>query len=149
MHQSPEPLSRAQQPSPEPTIGDLIRGLRDDLGLLLKQEVALLKAEMTQRFREVAKDGGIVLGGAFTVAMGIGLLLLAGAALLSWLLQSWGISAAAACFTGLAVTSVAAITGGAILAMVGTVRFRDRSLVPEASIEELKTNTRKICQQIQ
>ena len=87
------------------TVGELLGALAEDLTLLLRQEVALGKAEMRQTMSQAVRDLiALIAGGA--VAAGGGLVLLFAAVL--------GLTA----LTGIALWLSALIVGG-VVALVG------------------------------
>ena len=64
---------------PDPSVGELINTLAQDMGVLVRQEVRLASAEMSLKAKQLARSTSlVVLGGALGIA---GLLGLVGAAI--------------------------------------------------------------------
>lgn len=111
------------------SLGELLGDLARDTGLLVRNEVALAKAEMSQKASHVGKQAGIIgVGGALAYA---GLLaIVAGLiVLLDIWLPLWG----AALLVGIILAAV----GGAI-AMSGVNGLKKENLAPQQTIETLK-----------
>ena len=121
-------------------IADLIKDLRDEALLLVRQEVALAKTEMSEKMARILRNtiyavvGGLIafLGLIFilqaaTVAIGIGLL----EAGLTEKQSLW----ASPLLLGIIVAIV-----GAILTSKGIAAVKNESLVPEKTVESLKSD---------
>jgi len=114
----------------ERPIGEVARDLTQDLTLLVRQEMELAKAEMTEKGRTAAPGIGMI-GGAGVVALAAAGALTAAAILtLSIFLPDW-----------LAALLVGAVLGG--IAYLLVQRGRDRvaaagAPVPEETIETVK-----------
>lgn len=124
--------TREPVPAPavsEPELGGLLRQLAQDSSALVKQEIALAKAEINQGIRQTA-NGVVKLAVAGTLA-GVGGLVLTAflVLLLGDLLDNYWVSA-------LIVGVVFSIIG-ALFALAGMKRFREVH-GPEATIATLK-----------
>ena len=112
------------------SIGDLFGQLTQDMGLLVKQEVRLAKAEMSEKASRVAKGGASTATGAMVAY--VGALAIAAAVILG--LVAAGVSpwlAALIVGIGLAVS-------GWLMLQKGLKLFKDTSLVPRRTVESLK-----------
>jgi VIT1/CCC1 family predicted Fe2+/Mn2+ transporter len=114
----------------ERPIGDVARDLTSDLSLLLRQEIDLAKAEMSEKGRTAAPGLGM-LGGAGVVALcAAGALTAFVVLVLALFLPEW----AAALITGAVLAGVAYV-----LAKQGKERVADAGApVPEQTIETVK-----------
>ena len=57
-------------PREEPQLGDLFRQLAQDSATLIRQEVALAKAELRENVKSVARDAAKIAVGAVLAAVG-------------------------------------------------------------------------------
>jgi hypothetical protein len=114
----------------ERPIGEVARDLTSDLSLLLRQEIDLAKAEMSEKGRTAAPGLGM-LGGAGAVALcAAGALTAFVVLVLAIVLPEW----AAALITGAILAAVAYV-----LAKQGKERVADAGApVPEQTIETVK-----------
>lgn len=114
---------------PERSFGGLLADLAWDLSLLVRQEMALARAEIVDKFAELGIGAGLVaVAGALAFA---GLLYLMAAAMigLAMVVPSWA--------AALIVGGVALLIAGA-LAMVGRAKMRANDLVPTRTIKTLR-----------
>lgn len=126
------------------SIADLVKDLRDDVRLMLRQEVALIKAETSEKLSRVLRNVVFVLVGAaigyaallfllaaatYGIAVGLAAAGL-GAEVFSWL---------APLITGLIVGVIAAALVGK-----GIATLRRESLTPEKTVESLEESRRWI-----
>lgn len=114
----------------EQSLRPLLNQLAQDSSALIKQEIALAKAEVKESISQTA-NGVVKLGIAAALAGVAGLVLTAFLVLLLGdLLDNYWVSA-------LIVGVLFAIVG-AVLAMAGVKRFKEVQMAPEATIETLK-----------
>jgi hypothetical protein len=115
--------------SDERSLGELFGDLTRDTATLVRQEVALAKAEVSQKAADVGKDAGMIaVGGALAYA---GLLVLLGAFVLMLALVMPGWAAA------LIVGALAAGIGAAV-AMSGLKKLKNVDPVPRQTMQTLK-----------
>jgi MFS family permease len=114
----------------EAPMGELVKQLADQTSTLVKKELELAKAEMSQKGREAGKAGGL-LGGAGAVALlAAGTLTAFIVLLLDEVMDSW--------LAALIVTIVYAAIAG-VLALQGRNRVqRATPPVPEQTVETVK-----------
>ena len=111
------------------TIGTLISDLTRDITTLFRQEIRLVKTEMTEKV-EQAESGMTMLAVGGAVAYAGFLILLAAAVLgLSLYLEPW--------LSALIVAAVALIIG-LIMVVKGKSNLKARNLVPEKTVESLQ-----------
>ena len=119
-----------QKPKEERSLGELFTELSRETSTLVRQEVSLAKAEMSQKVSEVGKDvifliagGAVAYLGMFALIIGL-ILLLALADVPPW---------ASALLVGILVTLL-----GAFLVQKGLARLKKADLTPHETLETLK-----------
>src|SRR6516164_7156040 len=119
---------------PEPSVTALVSGIVNDAHELLKQQMALLKAEIREDLRKT-KEATISFSMAFGLAMISALLL----SLMLPLLLNWALPKLPlwACF-GIVGAVFAAIAGA--MASAGKRKIQSIKPVPEESVQALKEN---------
>ncbi len=114
----------------EPGLGDLFRQLAQDSATLVRQEMALAKAEMAQNLKAAARD-------ATMVAVGGGVALLGGLVLILVLVLVIG-DALNEYWAGALIVGLLFLIIGAVLAMGALKRLKHDSLTPERTLDTLK-----------
>lgn len=110
-------------------VSELIADALAQVARLVRSEVALARAEMAGKAKQVAR-GGALLGIAACVALpALFVLMMALAALLHELGLAWSLS----CL----VTAVAGFLVSAVLATLGVNRLRAEALLPNRTINQL------------
>jgi len=111
------------------SLGELLGDLARETGLLVRNEVALAKTELSQKASHVSKHAGIIGAGGALAYAGL-LAIVAGIIVLldTWL-PLWG--------AALLVGIILAVIGGA-MAMNGVNGLKKESLAPEQTIDTLK-----------
>jgi len=113
------------------SLGELFAALTSQLTTLVRQEIALAKAETTTKMVRVGKDVGfLVAGGAVLYA---GLLAIIAAIIL--LLDQWIPAWVSALVVGLVVAAV-----GGYLVQRGRTSLMHEDLTPHQTVETLKEN---------
>lgn len=134
-------MASTMQAGERPKVGSLLSGIADDLQLLFRQNVDLLRAEVKEDLH-TARKAAVVLGTAAVLALAGGILLLVMLVhLLHWLapgLPLWG------CY-GIVGFLVLAVAGG--LYAYGRTKLEDFSPLPEQSIEALQENVECVVKQ--
>lgn len=118
------------------SVGELVGQATEQLSLLVRQEIALAKEELTEKGKRAGRGGGL-LGGAGAVAY-VGLMALAGTgvAALSLVLAVWA--------AALIVTGVLFLVAG-VLAMMGRAQLRRATPpMPERTITSVKADVEEI-----
>ena len=111
------------------SIGTLLSDLARLTGLLLRQETALLKAEMTQHVGQLGTGAGLMIAGGMLAFAGLLYLLAAAMMGLALVVDLW----LAALIVGIVVLAL-----GSVLAWVGRRAFRTDQLAPQRTIRSLK-----------
>jgi len=117
------------RPKAERSIATLLSDLASETMLLLRQELALLKAELHEKFSRVGQ-GATALGAGALIAYSGWLVLLAAAVLgLATVLPAW--------LAALIVAIIVLAISGALL-LIGKSRFDSESLKPERTLRSLR-----------
>ena len=117
------------RPKTERSITTLLSDLASETVLLIRQEMALLKAELHEKFSRVGQ-GATALGAGALIAYSGWLVLLAAAVLgLATVLPAW--------LAALIVALVALAIGGALV-YIGKSRFDADSLMPQRTLRSLR-----------
>src|SRR5437867_3786870 len=117
------------RPKAERSIANLLADLAGETILLIRQELALLKAELHEKFSRVGQ-GATALGAGALIAFSGWLVLLAAAVLgLATVLPAW--------LAALIVALVVLAIGGALV-FIGKSRFDADSLMPRRSLRSLR-----------
>jgi uncharacterized membrane protein YqjE len=117
-------------PAEQPQLGDLFRQLAQDSSTLVRQEMALAKAELRENVKSVARDTARIAIGA--VVAGVGALVL-----VAFLVLLLG-DAVGRYWAGALIVGVVMLGVGAILAMSAMKRLKQESITPAKTLETLK-----------
>ena len=114
------------------SVGELIGEVTRDMSTLMRQELALAKAEVTEEAVKAARAGGMLGGAGFA-----GYMVLLFASIAAW----WGLAEVMP--SGWAALIVAAIWAviGAVLFAVGRQRMREVNPKPERTVETVKRSS--------
>lgn len=123
------------QGAPEPTIGELIRSLLQDVGQLIRTEIKLAQAEVGQNVSRAKTPvammavGGLLMFGAFLTLLG---------ALVGWLADAVG--------PGWAAFIVAVVVGGAGVALImsGKKKMSTVALTPTRTVASVKQDAQAL-----
>lgn len=113
----------------ERTIGDLFADLTADLRVLVRQEVALARAEVSDKVSHLGRDAATIAIGGVLAFVGLQALVATAILALSLVLPAW--------LSALIVGAVLALVGG-LLAWRGYQDLRERGVVPQETVESLK-----------
>ena len=129
------------QPQNERSLGDLFSDLSRETTTLVRQEVQLAKAELTQSATEAARGiGMLVAGGAIAYAGLLFLLLAVVFGLIEAGLEAW----LAALIVGLVVVAISAI-----LVLRAREALKPANLAPRRTVETLKEDQEWAKEQIE
>jgi Putative Actinobacterial Holin-X, holin superfamily III len=122
----------------QPTIAELLKDLREESTLLLREEIALAKKEITEKIFLTARNLTYIVAGSLVAYSALTFFLLAVSSLISQSLANQGFSVGWAVFLGFLV--VALVIGAVSIAMIlkGAEAVKKISLVPEKTVETLK-----------
>lgn len=122
--------NRAPGGGTEPALGDLFRQLAQDSAILVRQEVALAKAELSENVKSVARDAAKIAVGAVVAAVGALVMVAFLVLLLGDVVGKY--------WAGALIVGVLFVAIGAFLAMGAMKRLKKDSLAPEQTLQTLK-----------
>lgn len=111
------------------SLGDLFSELSAGTSALIRQEVQLAKAELSQKASKTGKNVALMAGGGIVAYAGFLVILAAIVLVLSEFMPIW----LAAFLVGVVVAGI-----GALVALNGWESFQKTSLAPERTIKTLK-----------
>lgn len=119
-----DPRTRAERP-----IGTLLSDLAVEAGLLLRQELTLFKAELSEKFGRLGRGAAMLAAGGLIAFSGWLVLLAAAVLALEIVLPPW----ASALIIGGAVLLI-----GVVLLLIGKSQVAAKSLAPERTLRSLR-----------
>jgi hypothetical protein len=111
----------------ERTIGQLVADATHDLEGIVRGEIALAKAEVTDGAKVLGKGAGLLAGAAFLALMGFVFLLHSAA---------WGISTWLPVWAGYLIVAVVVLIVGGILGLLGKKALDQAKPAPERAIDQ-------------
>lgn len=127
------PSGSTQAPPADPSVGELVGEISDDLTRLVRSEIDLAKAEIKQEATRAGKAAGMLAGSGYAGHLA---LLMGSLAAIFGLAHLVGLAWAA-----LIMTVVWALVG-AVLFLAGRTRMRAVQMKPERTVETLKEDAR-------
>lgn len=116
----------------DPSLGELVMGLTDDISTLVRKEVDLAKAELQESVQKGAKAGGMVAAGGAVAYAGLLFILAAIAILLGdWWNNYW---------LGAGVVGIVVAVIGWFMLNGGLTQLKQVSLVPHKTISSLQSD---------
>lgn len=126
------------------TLGSLLAELREESTTLLRQEIALAKAELNDKAAHVGKNTlELATGGALAYA-GLIVLLIGVALLLTRVLVAVGVGPQMAMWLGPVIVGLIVAIIGASMAMKAKKAMSAEKLIPHETVESLKEDKRWI-----
>lgn len=125
-------------------IGQLLRDLATESAELVRSEIALAKAEMTEKVTRASAGLALLIGGGIVAFAGLLVLLDAAVYALARLIGSDGLPALAALLVG-GVT----IGLGALLIVLGKNQVRPDNLKPQRTMHSLERDSQLVKEQMQ
>ena len=114
----------------ERPLGELVRRLSEQTSTLVRQELDLARAELTQKGKRASRGAGLLAGAAVAALLGLGALTACLILVLDAVMPAW----LAALLVALAYAAIAAA-----LAASGRSRLREAGpIVPERTVETVK-----------
>jgi len=120
------------------SVVELVKDLRDQVKVFLREEVHLAKAEFSEKISHVAKDAINIAIGGFVAYAGLIVFLAGIGALLAFAFQRLELDPLLSVFLGLGIIGIVVITIGAIMLMTGLKALKKETLAPERTIETLQ-----------
>ena len=134
--------------SEEPSVGGLLKQLRDESTTLIRDEVALAKTEMRETAAVYGRNLGGLVAGALIGYAALVVILLAVGSLITEGLIGVDMDPAMAHFLGLAIVGIVVAMISAILVSKSLNRLKEESPVPERTVETLRNDKEWAKQQI-
>lgn len=113
----------------ERSAGDLIQDVMRDVGEVVRGEVRLAKAEMSEKVSQAGKAGGLLGAAALFGVMGFAALVFAAISGLTMVVPTW----AAATIVAFVLATIAAV-----LFASGRSKLREVTPVPERTVQTIK-----------
>ena len=129
MTAGPGPGRTERHPDPRDSLGDLVGGLSETLSRLMRQEVALAKAETRQEVASAGRGVGMIAGAG---VFGLVALIVLSLAIAQWLAHSMDLGWA------YLIVGAAWVLVGAVLFLVGRRTLREVSPMPERTAETVR-----------
>ncbi len=120
------------------SIFGLLKQLKDQAKALVREEIELVKAEMSEKAATFARNSASIAIGGFVAYAGLIVLLGGLGILIAYFFQNTGINPLLATFIGLGIIGLVVIGGGVVFIMKGISALKKASLKPEKTIETLK-----------
>ena len=121
----------------------LLSNLRDEVKMLIRDEIKLAKTELSQKFGMFGKNAAFLAIGGL-IAYGGALILLAGlGGMIAYFFNRAGLSPLMSIALGLLCMGFLIVALGGALAMKALKSFKQNSLAPEKTIDAIKHNTDK------
>lgn len=114
----------------EPTLGELVSGLSNDMTMLVRKEMELAVAEIQENAKEAAQAGATITVAGFLGYAGLILLLIAASLLLATVLDSVWMAMG---IVGLVVIVIAAVLYGS-----GKAKLEDVNLLPRRAMRSVE-----------
>ena len=111
----------------ERTIGQLVADATHDIEGIVRGEIALAKAEVTDGAKVLGKGAGLLAGAAFLVLMGVVFLLHSAA---------WGISTWLPVWAGYLIVAVVVLIVATVLGLMGKKALETARPAPERAIDQ-------------
>ncbi|MGH7968343.1 MAG: phage holin family protein [Limisphaerales bacterium] len=120
------------------SVAGLVRDLGQEIKTLIRQEIKLAKAELSEKLHLVTRNGvALAIGGTIAYA-GVIVLLLGFGFLIALAIHLAGVEGLFASFLGLIFVGFVTIGTGGALVLKGMFALREQSLAPERTISTLK-----------
>jgi len=116
----------------------LIRHLRDEIKTLIREEIALAKAEVSEKLSKFSRKAASMAAGGIAAFAGLIIFLAAVSSLLSYAFEMAGLQRSLAFFIGAAIIGGGTVLVGYVLVNKAVKSFSEESLAPEKTLEELK-----------
>lgn len=126
-------------PMNEPAgLGDIIKDLRDETTLLLKEEVALAKTEMSEKASCFGKNAVAIAAGAMVGYSALVVLLVGLGFLVASFFHNSGMEIALANFLGMLIVALVVGVIAAVMVTKAKKNIQQESVAPEKTIDSLK-----------
>ncbi|MEV6650959.1 phage holin family protein [Streptomyces sp. NPDC051219] len=122
--------------SPEPSVGELVKQASEQLSDLVREELALARAELKDKGRRAGRGGGLYGGAGIMGLFAFQALVVAAIAALALVIPVWA--------AGLVVAGLLAVLA-ALLALLGRKETRRATpLAPERTVESVRADIHEL-----
>ncbi|WP_455351633.1 phage holin family protein [Streptomyces sp. SYSU K217416] len=122
--------------SPEPSVGELVKQASEQLSDLVREELALARAELTAKGRRAGRGGGLFGGAGIMGLFAFQALVVAAVAAFALLIPVWA--------AGLVVAGILAAVA-ALLALLGRRETHKATpLAPERTVENVRADIHEL-----
>lgn len=121
---------RPTLPGEEPSLGDLVRQLAEDSATLVRQEMALAKAEMAANAKSLVRQAVMVAVGGSIAAIGVLVLVACLVIVAGILLGTY--------WAGALVVGLVFLIVGGLIAMKSLNNLKNESIAPERTVQTLQ-----------
>lgn len=121
-----------------PSIRTLLRDLREDGMMLLRQEIALAKTEMSEKMQRTTRSAiGIAVGAVLAFA-GLVIILIAASTGLAAAFVEWGMSEQVAVWLAPLIVGLVVVGIGYLMIRSGQKTIEQEGVVPEGAVDAMK-----------
>jgi uncharacterized membrane protein YqjE len=138
---------QVKKEEPEP-LPDLFTKMADDLARLFDAKLTLLKIELREEMQTHIRGVVMIVAGVVVALVGLALLNVAIAFLVSTLFESSSLSQPARYALGFAITAFVYLALGAVTIIVSKNKMAAQGLVPPRTVAELKLDKERIEKEI-
>lgn len=122
------------------SIADLIKDLRDEAMLLVRQEVALAKTEISGKVARILRNTTYAIAGALVAFVGLIFILQAATVGIGIGFLEAGLTETQSLWASPLILGVIVAIIGAVLISKGIAAVKNESLVPKKTVQSLKNN---------
>ena len=124
------------------SVGDLLKELRDETGDLLREEVALVRTEMSEKVGRTLRNTAYLAAGGMIALLGVVFLLLALTSGLAIAFEAGGMDEATALWLAPLVVGLVVALIGYALVQKAISTLRNERMYPEKTAQTMKENYR-------
>ena len=117
-------------PPPEPALGDLVRQLATDSATLVRQEMALAKAELRENVKSIARDAVMIAVGGVVALLGV-------LVLIAFLVMALG-DALNEYWLGALIVGLAFLLIGGLMSVGFLKKLKHEDVAPTRALDSLK-----------
>ena len=132
--------SMGQPDARSESVADLIKDLRDEAMLLVRQEVALAKTEISEKLARIFRNTAYAIAGALVAFVGLIFILQAVTVAIGIGLHEAGLTETQSLWASPLILGAIVAIVGAIFISKGIAAVKNESLVPEKTVESLKND---------
>jgi hypothetical protein len=126
------------------SLAHLVRELRDETTELLRQEIALVRAEVGDSVSRMLRNAGLLGVGALVALLGLVFILAAIATLIAAALADAGVEAPTAAWLGPMIVGVVVAVVGVAMVQKARSTLRRTHLYPDQTVETMRENAQWI-----